>query len=207
MIRVVAIVSLTTLLILVLYLPSAHPPEHFIGQLRMEHEQTAGFWTPQHAERILTRTLDAQESAGHFSPAPTLRKAPDPSRVDAAVANEMSAVNTRLFNSPYFRSIDALLLLATYRFFTLLEWLPWLLAFGLAALLDGAALRAVKAKQFAHHDPEMFALHVCAAIVLVCATVIALVLPVTLPAMLLPAVPVGLGVFMAGALGSFHQRG
>lgn len=207
MIRAVAIVSLTALLILVLYLPSAHPPEHFVGQLRMEHEQTAGFWTSQHAERILTRTLDAQESAGQFSPVPTLRQAPDPRRVDAAVANEMSAVNTRLFNSPYFRSIDALLLLATYRFFTLLEWLPWLLTFGLAALLDGAALRAVKAKQFAHHDPEMFALHVCAAIVLLCAAVIALVLPVTLPAMLLPAVPVGIGVFMAGALGSFHRRG
>ncbi|CAM5779403.1 DUF4400 domain-containing protein [Rhizobacter fulvus] len=207
MIRIVAVASLMALLILVLYLPSAHPPEHFVAQLRVEHEQSTRFWSAQHAENILTRTLDAQESAGQFSPVPNLRQAPDPSRVDSAVANEMSAVNARLFNSPYFRSIDALLLLATYRCFTLLEWLPWLVAFYAAALFDGAVLRAVKAKQFAHHDPEMFALHVCAAIVVACGTVIALVLPVTLPALLLPGVPAGIAVFAAGALGNFHRRG
>jgi hypothetical protein len=207
MIRIVAVASLMALLILVLYLPSAHPPEHFVAQLRVEHEQSTRFWSAQHAENILTRTLDAQESAGQFSPIPNLRQAPDPSRVDSAVANEMSAVNARLFNSPYFRSIDALLLLATYRCFTLLEWLPWLVAFYAAALFDGAVLRAVKAKQFAHHDPEMFALHVCAAIVVACGTVIALVLPVTLPALLLPGVPAGIAVFAAGALGNFHRRG
>jgi hypothetical protein len=207
MIRIVAVASLMALLILVLYLPSAHPPEHFVAQLRVEHEQSTRFWSAQHAENILTRTLDAQESAGQFSPVPNLRQAPDPSRVDSAVANEMSAVNARLFNSSYFRSIDALLLLATYRCFTLLEWLPWLVAFYAAALFDGAVLRAVKAKQFAHHDPEMFALHVCAAIVVACGTVIALVLPVTLPALLLPGVPAGIAVFAAGALGNFHRRG
>lgn len=207
MIRIVAIFSLMALLILVLYLPSAHPPERFVAQLRVEHEQTAQFWTAQHAENILTRTLDAQDSAGQFSPITTLRQAPDPSRVDSAVANEMSAVNGRLFNSPYFRSIDALLLLATYRCFTLVEWLPWLVVFCAAALFDGAVWRAVKAKQFAHHDPEMFALYVCAAIVVACATVIALVLPVTLPALLLPGVPAGVAVLAAGALGNFHRRG
>lgn len=206
MIRVVAVVSLTALLILVLYLPSAHPPERFVAQLRTEQEQTARFWTAQHAEHILNRTLDVQESAGPFSPIPTIRQAPDPNRVDSAVATEMSAVNTRLFNSPYFRSIDALLLLATYRLFTLLEWVPWLLAFSMAALFDGAVLRTVKAKQFAHHNPEVFALHVCAAIVLACGTVITLVLPLTLPAMLLPSVPVVMAVFAAGALGNFHRR-
>lgn len=207
MIRIVAIASLMALLILVLYLPSAHPPERFVAQLRVEHGQTARFWSAQHAENILARTLDAQDSAGQFSPIPNLRQAPDPSRVDSAVSNEMSAVNARLFNSPYFRSIDALLLLATYRCFMLLEWLPWLVAFCAAALFDGAVLRAVKAKQFAHHDPEMFALHVCAAIVVACGTVIALVLPVTLPALLLPGVPAGIAVFAAGALGNFHRRG
>jgi hypothetical protein len=206
MIRIVAIASLMALLILVLYLPSANPPERFIAQLRVEHEQTTRFWSAQHAENVLTRTIDAQESAGQFSPIPNLRQAPDPSRVDSAVANEMSAVNGRLFNSPYFRSIDALLLLATYRCFTLLEWLPWPVAFCAAALFDGAVLRAVKAKQFAHHDPEMFALYVCAAIVVACGTVIALVLPVALPALLLPGVPSAIAVFAAGALGNFHRR-
>ncbi len=207
MIRVVAIASLLALLILVLYLPSANPPEHFVAQLRIEHEQTAAFWSAKRAERILARTLDARESTTQFNPIPNMHQAPDPNRVDSAVAHEMSAVNARLFNNPYFRSIDALLLLATFRLLTLLEWLPWLLAFGMAALFDGAVVRVVKAKQFAHHDPEMFALYVCAAIVLACGAVIALVLPVTLPALLLPAVPVVMAAFVAGALGNFHRRG
>ena len=207
MIRVVAIVSLMTLLILVLYLPSANSPERFVTQLRIENEQTAEFWSAKRAERILTRTLDTHESTTQFNPTPNLRQAPDPNRVDSAVAHEMSAVNARLFNNPYFRSIDALLLLATFRLFTLLAWLPWLLAFGVAALFDGAVVRVIKAKQFTHHDPEMFALYACAVIVLACGTVIALVLPATLPVWLLPGVPVVMAVFAAGALGNFHRRG
>ena len=185
MIRFVAIVSLSALLLLVLYLPSAHPPEHFVARLRVEHEQTAAFWSPAHAQRILERTLDAQAAAQPLSPIPTTQAAPRLPGVDSAVAREMSAVNTRLFNSPYFRAIDALLLLATYRFFTLLEWLPWLLAFGIATTADGAALRVIKAKQFAQHDPELFALYASSAIVLGCATVVAFVVPATLPVVLL----------------------
>lgn len=207
MIRLVAIASLSALLLLVLYLPSAHPPEHFIVRMRIEHEQTAAFWSPRHAQRILARTLDAQAAAQPLSPIPTTHSAPQLSGVDSAAAREMSAVNTRLFDSPYFRAIDALLLLATYRFFTLLEWLPWLLAFGIAATVDGAAVRAIKAKQFAHHDPEIFALYACGAIVLGCATVVSFVLPATLPAALLPTVAIVVGAFIGGALAHFHHRG
>ena len=43
MIRAVAILSLVSLLVLVLYLPSAHPPERFIAQLRAEHDATVAF--------------------------------------------------------------------------------------------------------------------------------------------------------------------
>ena len=38
MIRAVAVLSLLVLLVLVLYAPSAHPPERFLAQLRAEHE-------------------------------------------------------------------------------------------------------------------------------------------------------------------------
>ena len=43
-IRVVWTSSLILLLILVLYLPSAHPPERFITQLSVEHERYRPFW-------------------------------------------------------------------------------------------------------------------------------------------------------------------
>ena len=48
-IRVVSTISLILLLILVLYLPSAHPPEHFISQLSIEHERNSAFWGEEHA--------------------------------------------------------------------------------------------------------------------------------------------------------------
>lgn len=81
----------------------------------------------------------------------------------------MSEVNTRLFNNPYFRSIDTLLALATYRFSAFVEWLPVLLVFMVAALFDGFLLRIIKSKEFLQHNPEMYALQACAAIVTVCA--------------------------------------
>ena len=44
MIRAVAVLSLLVLLVLVLYVPSAHPPERFLAQLRAEHEAAAAYW-------------------------------------------------------------------------------------------------------------------------------------------------------------------
>ena len=54
-IRVVSTVSLVLLLVLVLYLPSAHPPERFIAQLSAEHERNSAFWGEERALRILSR--------------------------------------------------------------------------------------------------------------------------------------------------------
>jgi Domain of unknown function (DUF4400) len=206
MIRIITIASLTVLLILVLYLPSAQPPERFVAQLRIEHSQAIAFWTPRHAERILTRTLDAHALASELSPVPGTALGQDQTALRSAVGNEMSAVNARLFNSQYFRSIDALLVLASYRIFTLLEWLPWLAPFCIAALVDGAVKRATRSKQFIAHDPEMFALWIGVAIMVACGTVVAFIIPLTLPPILLPAVPGCLAIFTAGALSNFHRR-
>ncbi len=38
MIRIVSIAALLCLLVLVLYLPSAHPPERFLAQIRSEYQ-------------------------------------------------------------------------------------------------------------------------------------------------------------------------
>jgi hypothetical protein len=118
----------------------------------------------------------------------------------------MSAVNQRLFDNTYFRSVDALLLLASYRLATLLEWLPWLTAFVLAALVDGGLTRLVKAKEFLHTIPRCS--HSTPAWgVSLCLMVIGFVLPVTLPPLLLPCVPLVVGVLAGLALGCFHRQG
>jgi Domain of unknown function (DUF4400) len=190
MIRAMAVVSLLALLVLVLYVPSAHPPERFIEQLRTEYTNAAVFWGKDAGTRMLSRAMNMQESARQASPVPSSK----------------DAVNQRLFNNPYFRSIDALLLLASFRLAMLLEWLPWLSAFPVAALVDGCLVRVVKAKEFLHHSPEMFALYACLAILTSCATVLAFVLPFTLHPLAVPCVPVVIGTLMGTAIRDFHAR-
>jgi hypothetical protein len=148
-----------------------------------------------------------QEQTANVTPIPSARDAPSTTRVNAAVSREMSSVSQRLFNNAYFRSVDALLLLASYRLSTLLDWLPWLGAFALAALADGGFSRLVKAKEFIQHDPEMFALYASLGIVTLCATFIGFVLPVPLHPLLLPCVPLVVGMLAGRALGCFHRRG
>ena len=207
MIRAVAVLSLLVLLVLVLYVPSAHPPERILGQLRAEHEAAAAYWGAEPATRMLDRAMRMQDSTAQVTPISAAKDAPSPASVNGAVSREMASVNQRLFNNAYFRAVDALLLLASYRLSTLLEWLPWLAVFVLAAVVDGGFERLIKAKEFLQHDPEMFALYASLGIVTLCATVIGFVLPVTLPPLLLPCVPLVVGALAGRALGCFHRRG
>lgn len=206
MIRVVAVVSLLCLLVLVLYLPSAHPPERFLAQLRIEHQATAGFWGEVPALRVLSRALAMQDTARQATPVPSAAAALPSSGLGGAVAHEMASVNQRLFDNAYFRSIDALVLLAAFRLSTLVEWLPWLAAFTLAVLVDGGIVRLIKSKEFRQHDPELFALYACLAIVFACAAVVGFVVPVTLHPLVMPAIPIAISVLLSRAVASFHRR-
>lgn len=206
MIRVVGIVSLLCMLVLVLYLPSAHSPDRFIDLVRRERQAIGSFWGDVASLRILSRALAMVDSAQQASPVPEPSAAPSSNSVNGAVAIEMASVNQRLFNSAYFRSIDALLLLAAFRLSTLMEWLPWLLAFGVAAVLDGFVVRRVKAKEFRQHDPEWFAAYASLGIVTICVTVIGFVLPLALHPLVMPCAPVLLSIFLGRTVASFHLR-
>ena len=126
--------------------------------------------------------------------------------VDGAVAREMASVNQRLFGNSYFRAIDALVLLAAFRLSAMLEWLPWMAAFVAAAMLDGAISRVIKSKEFLHHDPERFALYASVSILLACAAVVALVLPVGVHPLVSPGVVATLAVLWGRSVAHFHRR-
>lgn len=207
MIRVITVLSLVILLILVLYVPAAHPPQRFLAQLRAEQEIATAYWGTEPAIGMLNRAVNMQAAMTGVTPIPAAKDAPSAGDVNGAVSREMSSVNQRLFNNSYFRSVDALFLLASYRLSTLLEWLPGLAAFVLTAIVDGGFARLIKAKEFRQHDPEMFALYASLGIVVLCATVIGFVLPMTLHPLLLPCVPLVVGVLAGRALGCFHRRG
>jgi hypothetical protein len=89
----------------------------------------------------------------------------------------------------------------------LIEWLPASLRFMLAAVFDGFLTRIVKTKGFPQHNPEMFALHVCAAINIACATVLDFVLLVTPHPLVFSAVPLAISMLPNRALAGFHLRG
>ncbi|WP_247869564.1 DUF4400 domain-containing protein [Herbaspirillum sp. ST 5-3] len=207
-IRVVSAVSLVLVLIAVLYLPAAHPPQRFLSQLRIEHELNADFWGGEYALRILARMLDLHEERQQASPLPrTFTETPTPGQVDVAVAAQMAQMTSRLTGNPYFRSLDALLALTTYRYSVFAQWLPYLLVFVLAAVFDGAMWRLVKGKEFLQHSPEMYALYASMAIMVACGTVVAFVIPVTLHPVFLVTVPIWIGIFAGLALANFHIRG
>lgn len=207
MIRVVTIAALLCLLVLVLYLPSAHPPERFLAQIRSEHQAMEEIWGETPALRILDRALGLQDAAREATPVPPTVSASAASGVDGAVAREMASVNQRLFGNSYFRAIDALVLLAAFRVSAMLEWLPWMAAFLVAAMADGAISRVIKSKEFLHHDPERFALYASMAIVLSCAAVVSTVVPVRVHPMVSPAVLAALALLAGRTFAHFHRRG
>ena len=207
-IRVVWTSSLVLLLILVLYLPSAHPPERFITQLSVENERNRAFWGEEHALRILSRMLALHTGAKEASPIPdTFASAGSRSQIDSTTASEMSRMSTRLFNNQYFKSIGALFALATYRFSAFVEWLPHLAVFVFAALMDGFIRRIVKSKEFLQHKPELFALHASLVIVIACGTIVAFVLPITIHPLLLALTPVSIAIVGSLAVANYHHRG
>lgn len=206
MIRVVAIGALGTLLLLVLYLPSAHPPERFIERLRHEHRQAVDLWGSTTGERILDRAMDLSATTAEAAPIPARGIANQHPRHTGQVKDEMDHVNRRLFDNAYFRSIDALLVLAMYRLSATGEWLAKGILLALALVADAAMERAVKAREFRQHDPEMFALYLSAAIVAGCALVLCLVLPWPIHPLTWAMVPLGMAFLAARAIADFHRR-
>ncbi len=196
MIRAVVVASLSALLLLVLYLPSAHPPEQFVAVLRKEHQATVEAWGWRPAESILERTLRWQQVSDGWAPLPT-KAAAVPIPVDpmaGAVGQEMNAVQQRLLRNDYFRAIDALVLLATHRLAALLHWWPGLLPVVVASWIDAFQRRRVRARVLAGDRPERFALWGSLCVGIACAGWLAMVWPVALPPVLWP----GLAVAVAG---------
>jgi len=64
MIRIITVAALTLLLVFVLYLPAANPPERFLTQIRSEHTINASFWGKARAELILDRALNRPAFGG-----------------------------------------------------------------------------------------------------------------------------------------------
>jgi Domain of unknown function (DUF4400) len=110
------------------------------------------------------------------------------------------------FGNEYFKGIDALLLVATYRLSSLFEWLPIIGVFVCVAWLDGLMMRLVRSKEFANHSPVMFGLSSCGVMLVIALTIIAFVLPIAVHPLLIASAPVAIGVFGSMAIANFHRH-
>jgi Domain of unknown function (DUF4400) len=123
----------------------------------------------------------------------------------AAVANQMSDVVQRLFHNSYAHGFDAILLLATYRFSVIVQWLPWVAAFVLIACFDGYLVRIIRSKEFLEHSPMRFALCAIGATLTLALTLLLLVIPASIHPLALGCLPLVLGTFVARAISHFHR--
>jgi hypothetical protein len=198
--------TLCVVLVYTLYLPSANPPERFLQQMRMEHEINVAFWGEDHAHQILERSLSLYAQQDNLAPA-AFASTPSVAVTDvnAAVANQMSDVVQRLFHNRYAQGFDAILLLATYRFSVLVQWLPWVAAFVLIACFDGYLVRIIRSKEFLEHSPMRFALCAIGATLALALTLLLLVIPASIHPVVLGCVPLVLGTFVARAISHFHR--
>ncbi len=205
MVRYVWIGAMLAILCIVLYIPSASPPERFTEVLRAEHAVSRDLWGPVVADRILRRMLDIQQATPPLSepPAPTVQVGQQPT-IDAATAAQMTQVSMRLFGNPYFRAIDSLFALATYRLSTIIELLPLLMIFLLVVGVDGFVLRQVRAKEFVAHSAEMFGASLIAAIVLGSMVAIAAFLPMRLHPMFFTLSLLAMLFSLSRAIANYH---
>ena len=205
MVRYVWIAALLAILCIVLYIPSASPPERFIEVLRSEHAMNREVWGPVVADRILRRMLDMQQATPPLSdpPAPSVQPVQQ-SAVDAAMAAQMSQMSMRLFGNPYFRSIDSVFALATYRVSAIIELLPLLFIFLFIVVIDGVVLRKVRAKEFVAHSAEMFGGSVIVAIALGSVVAVSAFLPVRLHPMFATLCLLAMLFVLSRAIANYH---
>ena len=207
-IRGTALTCLVILLISVLYFPSAYTPEYFLQQVRIEHALEAELWGQKHALDVLDTTLSIHAGATVESVLPSgfIDTGP-PSPIDAPLARKFNELSERVRSNQYFSSIEALLLLATYRYVALLHGLTIPLFFCVAAISDGFLRRAVKAKQFQHYNPEVFAASAAAAVLVVGVIALALVGPWTANPIIWSGAPLLIGILGRSVVANFHSRG
>jgi hypothetical protein len=207
MLRWVWIAAMLSILCILLYIPSVVPPERILDVLRAEDSENRRLRGTEVADKILMRMLDMQQVTPPLSQPPkesTNEAGPAGTTVDTAVANQVGQMSMRLFGNPYFRSIDSLFALASYRLSSLIEALPLLAIFMALTFVDGMAVRAVRDKELVPHSAELFAASVVGAILLGSVAVVSAFLPVVLHPLFATLCVIAMLVVLSRAVANYH---
>ena len=204
MIRYVFIAAMLAILCIVLYIPSAVPPERFLDVLREEHAVIQRTWGHEVADRVLSRMLNMQQASAVSAPPPPQVEPQQVTAIDAAMTAQIGQMSMRLFGNPYFRSIDSLFALVTYRLSAALELLPLLGIFLVIVAIDGFVVRMVRSKEFIPHSAEMFGGSVVGGITLASAVVVSWFLPYQMHPMLVVLALLAMLFALSRAVANYH---
>ena len=159
-----------------LTLPAIVSPASVAGTIRGEHRLHAAWLGDVAQHDILARALgwlsEASEAGQNFAPADSPRLDPLSVRIAAAAG---AVMQTR-----YVQSARALGRLAIHRLSALAEWFAVGLPLLVAATIDGALMRTVKLRSFAHPSPVLFGLGLRGTLAVLACMVLALLVPVGL---------------------------
>lgn len=200
MIRGLFLTALVAIFCIVFYIPSKVAPEEFGEVWFDEHDAVSELWGEDVAERVdaRARRLKTKSAAVLLDASPSsLTRAGLP-------ANAVDSAIVRLFGATYFRSLDSVFVLASYRLSCAIELLPALLAFLIAAAIDGSVVRVVRSKELIAHSAERFSVSLAIGFLLGLGVVVAWFLPVVLHPMWVLAALLGMLFAMSRALANYH---
>lgn len=211
MLRGISIGALIALLVLLLYVPATLESAQFDALAVAQHARDSAWWgEPRVAPALAAARAGAPTllgGIGRISPPP---RHPQPHDEDAQarpVRRALASIRKGLRENPYVESIDALLRLAHYRMHYTLLWWPLSVALLAAACIDGLIMRVVRSHDFRGHNPEMLGLCALGVVCSVYASLIAMLLPISLPPLLLASTPlVGCWLFGVG-VSHYHRMG
>lgn len=204
MIRGLAAVSAVLLLLLAFYLPAAYGPEQFTQQLLRDHSTLATYWHPNSAANVMLRyrTWKHKQLAEVFA---TAQSPPLSTTENAEVGRTVAQIHKRVIGSGYAESWRAMLALGSYRWATVLQWLPLLLSIGLAMIIDGGIARKVRAHEFKAPNPEYLAIFAAGLVLTLTALAGTALVPIALPPWLIPGGVLFTFLMLALMLAEYHH--
>jgi len=190
-----------TLVVLWFSLPAFVSSAAVGAAIRTEVSLHATWLGERAAHRVLARTADwlgqvsaAGEDLARRRPAPG-----DPLSV------RLTAAADALLATPYTQAIRALGRLVVYRVAALAEWFALGLPILVGAVVDGALMRTVTTRSFAHPSPVFFGVGLHGAILAGTCMALALLLPIVLHPVLWGALVALLGVALRTVVANFHR--
>ena len=198
--RTVAVVGAIVVL-LWLTLPMLVSPASVAAALRDEDRLHAAWLGESAAHGIRVRALGWLDRAAYAgdNAAPMAPLRLDPLSVRLAVAGDAMSQN------PSVQGTRALGRFAVYRLAALVEWFGLGFPLLLAATIDGALMRTVKLRSFAHVSPVLFGIGLHGMLAVLAGMALAMLVPVSLHPLAWGGLLVAFAATVRTAVSNFHR--